>query len=117
MPENLPIAPPEPTLEESEIEDETEELPSLEDSGLDDLPSDTPTVTEPEVLPPAGDDFSWDESVPEHEPLTVGEEPSVDEAALTAAESGGPPLLPLGEPEVPTEEEPSVDEATLTAAE
>ena len=47
MPENLPTAPPEPTLEESEMLDESEELPGLEESLFDE----TPTTIEPEVLP------------------------------------------------------------------
>ncbi len=98
VPENLPTAPPEPTLEESEVLDEAEGLPSLEDSGLDDLPSETPAESEPEVLPPVEGELDWDESVPTHEPLQV-EELSPEETTVAAAESDGPPLLSIGESE------------------
>ncbi len=98
VPENLPTAPPEPTLEESEVLDETEELPSLDDSDLDDVPSDTPTVSEPEVLPPVEEDISWEDSVPAHEPLQVEDNFESDETTKYVGGSGGPPLLPIGEP-------------------
>ena len=116
VPENLPTAPPEHTLEESEILDESEGLPDLEDSGLDDLPADTPAADESEVLPPTEGDLSWEDSVPKPEPLLV-EELSSSETAQTAAVSDGPPLLPLGESEDLAEEELPIDETTLTASE
>jgi len=102
VPENLPTAPPEPTLEEPEDLDDTEDLPNLEDSGLEDLPPETPPVSEPEVLPAVDEDLSWDESVPAHEPLQIEESLSSDEKTLVAGESEGPPLLPIGEPESPS---------------
>ena len=101
VPENLPTAPPEPTLEESEILDETEELPSLEDSEFEDPTSETPAVSEPEVLPPIEEDLSWEESMPTPEALPVEEDLSFDETTVVAVESDGPPLLPIGEPETP----------------
>ena len=120
VPEDLPTAPPEPTLEESEILDETKKLPSLDDSGLDDLPSDAPAVSEPETLPPVEEDMSWDDSVPTHEPLQV-EELSLDETTVAAVKSDGPPLLPIGEPKTPeatpVEEELSFEETTVAATE
>jgi hypothetical protein len=102
VPENLPTAPPEPILEESEDLDDIENLPSLEDSGLDELPSETPPVPEPEVLPAVDEDLSWDESAPAHEPLKIEESLSSDEKTLVTGESEGPPLLPIGEPESPS---------------
>lgn len=101
VPENLPTAPPEPTLEESDILDEEEKLPELEDSGLDDLSSETPPVSEPEILPPVEEDLDWDDSLPAHKPLQIEETVSSDETTLDAGESGGPPLLPIGEPKEP----------------
>ncbi|MHA2426183.1 MAG: hypothetical protein ACXAEF_15450, partial [Candidatus Thorarchaeota archaeon] len=101
MPENLPTAPPEPTLEESEILDDSEKLPSLDESVLDETPAETPTAAEPEALPPMEEDLNWDESdmtvaapQPVEEDLSIVEEPA-------AAASEGPPLLPIGEPEEP----------------
>ena len=101
VPENLPSDPPEPTLEESEILDEPEKDASLDESVLEDLPTDTPPAVEPEELPPAEEDLSWDESVPAHEPLEIEGSVSSEEIALEAGEPKGPPLLPIGEPEPP----------------
>jgi hypothetical protein len=118
VPEDLPIAPLEPTLEDSEISDESDELPSLEESVLDEIPSESPPpAAEPEVLPPMEEDLSWDDSplpTPE-EKLTEEDLALVDDIVEAHAEeptgsateepstapSGGPPLLPIGEPEVP----------------
>lgn len=101
VPENLPTAPTEPTLEESEILDEAEKLPSLEDSVFDETPPETPPTIEPESLPSVEEDLSWDESVPTTEALPVEEDLSFVEETVAAVESDGPPLLPIGEPEAP----------------
>jgi hypothetical protein len=83
VPENLPSAPPESTLEESEILDESDELPSLEESEFDELRIETPRTIEPEVLPPVDEELSWDEStISPTEPKPVEEElPFVEEPA------------------------------------
>jgi hypothetical protein len=105
VPENLPTVPPEPTLEESEISDELEKVASLDESVFDE-PS-PPTVTEEspptptEELPPVEEDLSWDEAIPEPEPLAIEKDVSVDEVVVSASESDGPPLLPIGESEEP----------------
>lgn len=106
MPEDLPIAPPEPTLEESELLDEIDKIDRLDDSLLDELPTETPpVVTETEVLPPMADDLRWDEEdMPVPTPESTIEEPSLAEdsaATAAAATSDGPPLLPIGDPEPP----------------
>ena len=118
MPEDLPTVPPEPTLEDTESSDKPDELPSLEESVLDEIPSESPPpAPEPEVLPPMEEDLSWDDStspIPE-EQLTEEDLALVDdiveahagEPSGSATEdpntlaSEGPPLLPIGEPEVP----------------
>ncbi len=105
VPENLPTAPPEPNLDESEILDELEKVASLDDSVFDEPSSPTGadelSPATAEGLPPVEEDLSWDESIPEPEPLTIGEDVSVDEVTVSASESEGPPLLPIGEPEEP----------------
>ena len=118
MPEDLPTVPPEPTLEDTESSDESDELPSLEESVLDEIPSESPSpAAKPEVLPPMEEDLSWDDStspIPE-EQLTEEDLALVDdiveahagEPSGSATEepntlaSDGPPLLPIREPEVP----------------
>lgn len=99
VPEDLPTAPPEPTLEESEILDEPDNLDGLDDSVFDEAPTETPPSAEPEVLPPVDEGLSWDESIPE--PLLVEEEQEIDDSVQSIAESEGPPLLPIGEPKEP----------------
>ena len=99
VPEDLPTAPPEPTLEESEIGDELEKVASLDDSVLDELPAETPPT--PEALPPVEEDLSWGEDIPEPEPLHIEGELSMDEAALSESDTGKPPLLPIGQSEEP----------------
>jgi len=79
VPENLPTAPPEPTLEESEILDEVEDVPSLDDSAFDESPPEPSTATEPAFLPPVEEEISWEESdslvvQPVEEDLTLVEE-------------------------------------------
>ncbi len=85
VPEDLPSAPPEPTLEESEILDEADKLPDLEESALDETPTEGPLAADSEILPPVEDDFGWDdgelssaESEPVQEDVSFVEEPSVD---------------------------------------
>ncbi|MHA1964021.1 MAG: hypothetical protein ACXACG_08290 [Candidatus Thorarchaeota archaeon] len=100
MPENLPTAPPEPTLEESEILDETEQIPSLEDLGFEDIPAETPTVIEPEVLPPVEEDLNWDESIPTTEAAPIEEDLSLQEETVSAIETEAPPESSSYEPPV-----------------
>ena len=118
MPEDLPTAPPEPTLEDAESSDEPDELPGLEESVLDETPPESPPLTpQTEVLPPMEEDLNWDDSTlptPE-EQLTEEDLALVDDIVEAhagepsgsateepnAAVSDGPPLLPIGEPEVP----------------
>ena len=102
VPENLPTAPPDPTLEESELLDELEKLENLDDSVFDEPttePAPTPTTEE---LPPVDEDLSWEESeIPIPEPMPVEEDLSlVEEAPPEPAASDGPPLLPIEEPAV-----------------
>ena len=101
VPDNLPTAPPEPTLEESEVLDEDELLPSLEDSGLEDISDSPPSVTEPEELPPVTDDLSWEEEILDPEPVKTEENQPTDEMSASDVVDEGPPLLPIGEPEEP----------------
>jgi hypothetical protein len=95
IPENAPLAPPEPELGETTMNDPSESndvLPSLEESGLEEetapvvpdrLPTeDELTWEEPPVTPklastPAEDDLSWDDST-----LPVSEEPPVEDLSL-----------------------------------
>jgi hypothetical protein len=100
VPENLPTAPPEPTLEESEILDETEQIPSLEDLGFEDIPAETPTVIEPEVLPPVEEDLNWDESIPTTEAAPIEEDLSLQEETVSAIETEAPPESSSYEPPV-----------------
>jgi predicted negative regulator of RcsB-dependent stress response len=97
VPENLPTAPPEPTLEESEMLDEAEELPGLEESLFDE----TPTTIEPEVLPPIEEGLSWDESVPTTEAMPVEEDLSFVEETVAAVETETPLESLVDEPDVP----------------
>ena len=102
VPENLPSAPPEPSLEESEILDELEKVASLDDSLLDDIPVEPSPTTAPEELPPVEEDLTWDESeVPTATPEPFVEDLSLVEDTTTEAAEKGPPLLPIGEPKVP----------------
>nr|KXH71476.1 MAG: hypothetical protein AM325_10105 [Candidatus Thorarchaeota archaeon SMTZ1-45] len=98
----MPSAPPEPSLEESEILDEAEELASLEDSALDELPPEVPSLIEPEVLPPVDEDLSWEESSmqsaeekPIEEDIPFIEESSIEESSETMTDS------PVEEPAIP----------------
>ncbi|MFW9807200.1 MAG: hypothetical protein ACFFFK_10775 [Candidatus Thorarchaeota archaeon] len=97
MPDDLPIAPPETTLEDSEILDESEELPSLEESGLEEIPIETTPVSEQEVLPPVDDDLSWEE-MPTAVSTPVEEELPVDEIDLSIPEEEASVETPIDPP-------------------
>jgi hypothetical protein len=112
VPENLPTAPPEPTLDESEMLDEPEKVASLDDSVFDEAPSETSVATtEAEVLPPMEDDLSWEEEgMPEATPEPVEEDLSLVEETSEIATEEGPPLLPIAE----AKEETGVPEGRST---
>ena len=100
VPEDLPSAPPEPTLEESEILEEVEKVPSLETSAFDELSTETQPERKPEVLPSIEEELSWDESTiaptmetPVEEAPSIAEE---DETVVDAAHE-----MPVEELEVP----------------
>lgn len=111
VPENLPAAPPEPTLEESELMDGKKEESILDESVFDDIQAEAETAgKESEGLPPVEEDLSWDVSkAPASSPdaLSETEEVHVAEESIT---DEGPPLLPIGE----SEEEPAVPEGKST---
>ncbi len=90
VPEDLPSAPPEETLEESEILDEAEELPGLEDSGFDDPLPETQLEPQPEALPSIEEDLSWDEAMPAAESMTVEGDLSLVEETIVAVETETP---------------------------
>ena len=100
LPDDLPNAPPETTLEDSEILDESGELPSLEESGLEDLPVDITPVPEQEELPPIDDDLSWEET-PTPVSAPPEEELSFDEASSSMAEEEATIETPIESPEEP----------------
>lgn len=107
VPEDLPSAPPEPTLEESEILDEADKLPGLDESALDETPAEEPIAADSEVLPPVGDDFSWDdgelssvELKPIEEDISFVEESSTEEESEVSIET--------------SEEEPEQEEGKST---
>jgi len=101
VPENLPSTRPEPTLEESEILDEAEELPNLEDSGFDETTTETSPVSEPEILPPMEEDLIWDESNPPAESISVEEDLSFVEESMPAVETEAPPESSFDKPDEP----------------
>lgn len=102
MPEDLPSAPPEPTLEESEVLDDAAEVPNLEESALDELPPETLPSIEAEALPPVEEDLSWEEAgiqiaetKPVEEELPSEDESLIEENSETIIES------PVEEPTIP----------------
>jgi hypothetical protein len=101
VPEDLPSAPPEETLEESEILNEAEGLPGLEDSGFDDALPETLLEPQPEALPSIEEDLSWDEATPPAESMTVEGDLSLVEETVVAVETETPPESSPEEPDVP----------------
>jgi len=87
IPENAPFAPPLPDLGDTTMNDPTETddvLPSLEESGLDDVEAEVaPVVTE---SLPSDDELTWEEPPAPPQPTPIVEDLSWDDSTLPVSE-------------------------------
>ncbi|MFW9981855.1 MAG: zinc ribbon domain-containing protein [Candidatus Thorarchaeota archaeon] len=83
IPDDAPLAPPEPVLGESIMDktaDNSDVLPSLEESDLEEIASEERTPTEPEKLP--AEELSWEEPPPTIEVAPAETDLSWDDSTI-----------------------------------